>query len=163
MAGLCWPERNKINSRAQWRPHTDAPVGEEKESYGAAPLPPATETDHGSVVMAFVLPLVLVLTMRPRRNEVLNAGLDHNAAWDSWMVGPLAGLAAASLLAVLVGFVLERELSDARLLLVAGVALSALSVSAASQACLHFLVPDEPKVTMFVAFLGLVADPTAYV
>mmetsp|Transcript_32895 Transcript_32895/g.94453 ORF Transcript_32895/g.94453 Transcript_32895/m.94453 type:complete len:309 (-) Transcript_32895:236-1162(-) len=128
------------------------------EMYGSVePLPPAPPKTSWSSLSASVLaPLIstLVLAMAEARQ---NAGLEQLQASR---MGALLGLAASAAVAVVIGFVLERQLSDRRFLLLAFVALGALCFATAGRAAAQ-AVASAASVgrQVVVSFLTMSATP----
>jgi len=125
------------------------------ESYGSVPLPPSRTNLQWSLATAFVIPLVVVFTVRA-------ADVFSRESYMSWL-GVTFGFFTAATLAALTGFVLERQLSDRRFMLVATIAFGSLCLTSTSQALLHFVAPAGAKRGALVEFLALVAAPTTHV
>lgn len=131
-------------------PTVEVPTGKAQAAsaaYGALLLPPTSadgvfsERISDSLVsniLAFIAPLVLNFLAEAEdksREALLPPHFDPGAGWAS--LGAALGLAAAALLAVIVGFILECQLSDRRALFSVASALLVLSLVSVSQALLH--------------------------
>jgi len=113
----------------------DAPAAA-REDLSATLVKPKAEADgFGYMALEFLIPFVCVLA-------VTSTDPVHGAAANATkevVLGAGAGALAAILLAVFLGYVLEREVSDRRFLLVAATAFFALALVSTSQAVLHFV------------------------
>lgn len=170
--------RSRRSESAPLEPAKALPHEWNKDAFGSLPsLPEEDVLDYGTLkpltsadgvfserisdrvvshIFAFAVPL-LVTYLAEAEDKSQGALASHDSSYGrETTLGAIVGFLAASLFAVLLGSVLERQLSEQRLLFAASCAFMAISLTSASQALLHWGAASTTlPITAQTAFLGV--------